>query len=199
MNLFEYIFRKYETDKVTAWGYQDAYEDSFLAIRFDVKLVFEIGVFQGGSLHGFSEYFPNALIIGIDVNEKCYFGHDRIKVEIGDATDKEFIDGLVLKYGEPDIVIDDGSHTSLAIRRSFDLLFNRTKICYVIEDLTTQYQEYWTAGNESFSVMIHHLVDEILMARDMLKSIRIYHSILFLFKKVVADENDSCDSGILQS
>jgi hypothetical protein len=75
-------------------------------------VVLEIGVKHGESLKLWEEYFPNAMIYGIDVREyskECET--DRIKVFIGDQGDGDFLDKVLEEMvGPPNIVIDDGSH-----------------------------------------------------------------------------------------
>lgn len=188
-NKFKEIFEKETSNK--AWDYADAYEDCFKDIRQDVKLVFEIGVYQGASIRGFSEYFPNALIVGIDINPDSYFEGERISIEIGDAANREFLESLVKKYGNPDIVIDDGSHFSSHIRAAYHSLFPYTKICYVIEDYGVQFKEFMNGAYIDDGVsavnIIHKKIDDLLLTKDASNSIRIYHSCSFIFKHSMDD------------
>ena len=186
-NIFYSIFKDCDTDK--AVNYSDAYEDSFFDIREDIKLIFEIGVCRGGSVKGFKKYFPNALIIGIDIDPNAFFEdpEGRITVEIGNASDKAFIEKLLTKYGNPDVVIDDGSHCSSDIKASYKLLYDKTKICYIIEDYGVQYPEfmngaYITDGVSATNILHKHVDDLLYDKDDTVKSIRIYHSICFIFK-----------------
>lgn len=186
MNIFENIFLNYNTDKVRVGGYHEAYEKSFFEIRNEVKLLFEIGVYQGGSLHGFNDYFPNALIVGIDIDPRIKINDKRIITEIGDATNCSFIEGLLHKYGQPDIVIDDGSHFSKDIKNSFSILYPQTKICYVIEDLATQYPAflngYYINDDLSAMTVLNKKIEELLLIKGSCRSINIYHSLAFIFK-----------------
>jgi hypothetical protein len=179
------IFGKYlETNKER--DYHGVYEDAFLSLeKENIKLVFEIGVLGGGSLRGFRDYFQNALIIGIDIIPEFKFEEERIFVEIGNACDKEFIESIITKYGYPDIVIDDGSHYSSDIKKTFNLLYEKTKKCYVIEDYGTQRKDFQNGelindGVPATTIMYKFIDD--LMANNILKSIKIYYSICFFFK-----------------
>jgi len=187
INNFKQIFQKYETDKTEL--YSEAYNDAFENIRNDVSLVFEIGVYKGGGSRGFREYFPNAFILGIDINPTCIFEEKRIKVELGDSTDLDFLNNLIIKYGTPDVVIDDGGHFSNQINIAFDFLFPFTKMCYVIEDLGTQTNEYANGGymhnGISATKIVHSVVEDLLIHKNILDSIKIYHSIAFIFKKYI--------------
>jgi hypothetical protein len=183
MKSFTEIFMKCDTDKAQ---YHDAYEDCFSNTREDVELLFEIGVCRGGSVRGFREYFSNALIVGIDIDPLCYFEEDRIEIEIGDATKKEYIDSLIMKYGRPDIVIDDGSHFSKDIKESFELLYPHVCICYVIEDCGKQYREFrngfYINDGIPATTIIHNKIDELLFNKNICKRIYINHSICMVFK-----------------
>lgn len=185
-NKFSEIFKNCDTDKCE--NYSNAYEDSFSHIRNDINLIFEIGVCRGGSVKGWKEYFPNALIVGIDIDQNTYFEdpEGRIKIEIGSANNKEFINSLLNKYGRPDIVIDDGSHLSSDIKDTYNLLYDATQLCYVIEDYGVQYKEfmdglYINDGIPATNI-IHRHVDHLLLNKESVKSIRIYHSICLIFK-----------------
>jgi hypothetical protein len=186
-NLFRRIFSKYNTDKVDHDLYCPAYDKEFAPIRDKVKLLFEIGVGHGGSIRGFRDYFPNAQIVGIEVNPQRNFGTDRAVVEIGNVAHPSFTIGLVKRYGEPDIVIDDGSHKSKDIKDAFELLYPHTKMCYVIEDFLTQTPtfkngKYINDGVPATSVVLQE-AEKLLLYGNGCKSIKIYHSICFFFKE----------------
>ncbi len=57
--------RKYGTDKVDH-GYCDVYHQAFEKKRQEVTAVMEIGVFFGASIRMWKDYFPNAVIHGVD-------------------------------------------------------------------------------------------------------------------------------------
>lgn len=167
-------------------SYNGVYEDAFCNLYpEDIKLVFEIGVNAGGSSRGFKRYFPNALIVGIEIDPKWKFSEDRIVVEIGSGSDADFVNSLISKYGEPDIVIDDGSHFSTDIKKSFNILYDRTKYCYVIEDYGVQYKSYengyYINDNIPATNIMFDKINELMVSRSM-SSIKIYHSICFFFK-----------------
>ena len=183
VNKFEEIFSKYDTDKV---AYSQAYEECFGNIREDIQLLFEIGVNRGGSVRAWKEYFPNALIVGMDKNGHCYFEENRIKIEIGNACHGHFIGQVMAKYGWPDVVIDDGSHRSKAIKKSFDLLYQYTQTHYIIEDLAMQSPDvqggYFLNGPPTMSVIIQEAEKLLLYRNAWCRSIRVYHSICLFIK-----------------
>jgi len=181
-NLFLDTVIKYDTDKAF---YSSGYNDTFFNVREDIKLLFEIGVNRGGSVRMFREYFPNALIVGLEIDKKCYFtGEDRIVVEIGDATKKEFTEKILAKYGEPDIVIDDGSHLSTDMKNSFELFYPHTKFSYVIEDLAEQVEGSHSVNDGiPATTVIHHEIAKVLSrSENTCKSIRVYPAICFFIK-----------------
>lgn len=113
----------------------------------------EIGVQNGGSIKSWQEYFPKAMIYGLDINDCRRFENKRAKIFIGDQSDSEFLNRMISQIGHKlDIIIDDGGHTMKQQKCSFSLLFPgllKKGGIYVIEDLHTSY-----AGN-SFSKPIH--------------------------------------------
>jgi hypothetical protein len=143
--------------------------------------LFEIGVNRGGSVRAFREYFPNAIIVGLEKDGHCFFEEERIKIIIGDATNQEFIAEVISKFGNPDIVIDDGSHFSKDIKASFDLLFSRTKICYAIEDLLVQTKEFqngfYVNDSEPATIVPIREVEKLLLGKSSCTSIKVYRSI----------------------
>ncbi len=77
------------------------------------KIVFvEIGVYHGGSLEMWRNYFGNqARIIGIDINPEAKKLEKRgFEIFIGSQSSKKFWDAFYEKIGPVDIVLDDGGH-----------------------------------------------------------------------------------------
>ena len=142
MNMQE-AFQNCGTDK-KLHGYLPFYEDAFKDYQNTAKTVLEIGVHEGASLVGWRNYFPNARIIGIEINNSVIKlrNKDRVNIHVGDATNKNFMRDIISKYPKGfDIVIDDGSHHSHDIRRAFAILWPHTNYVYCVEDLATQYSE----------------------------------------------------------
>jgi hypothetical protein len=133
-------------------GYLQHY-DRHLAGRKDQPLrILEIGVQAGGSLEVWAEYFKTAtLIIGCDIDPACgalRYDDPRIKVLIGDINTPETLQSLAALTDTLDVVIDDGSHHSSDIIRSFVQLFPRLSQegTYLIEDLHCSYWESYGGG-----------------------------------------------------
>ena len=147
------IFETHKGKCSDKWSsYLEIYWQLFSPIRDSDSDILEIGIQNGGSLEIWAEFFPNAKnILGLDVHPKCKdlkFSDSRIKVRVGDATEK--IVGTLLSETSPilGVVIDDGSHISRDIIRSFLIFFSQLKPggIYVIEDLHSSYWSGWQGG-----------------------------------------------------
>ena len=122
----------------------DRYLSNIIKDGDPVKIL-EIGVNKGGSLEIWGEYLPKgSVIFGIDINKDCAnlkFNNENIKVFIGSASDKNFVD-KTFKEDYFDIIIDDGSHMCEDVIQSFELFFPKLNKggLYIVEDT---YASYW--------------------------------------------------------
>ena len=114
MNILEELGLKYGTDKGTKHHYLDVYYDLFKDKRNEVRKVLEIGVGEGAGLHMFRDFFPNAIIYGIDNQNDRIFEEVGIKVFKADQSSKdqllEALDEILPGPNDLDLIIDDGSH-----------------------------------------------------------------------------------------
>lgn len=112
----------------------------------------EIGIQNGGSLEIWSKYFSNAsALIGCDVNPDCArlsYDDSRIEVIIGDANDPDVHKRVCQRSPAFDIIIDDGSHMSKDIIKSFALYFPLIVDggVFIAEDLHCSYWEQFEGG-----------------------------------------------------
>lgn len=156
------LARYYGTDKSSQHhGYTHLYQIHFRGRRPAVRSLLEIGVggltswkgFEttagGQSLRMWRDYFPNAEIVGIDINEKHVRGR-RIHFERGDQSDNAFLREVTRKYGPFDVVIDDGSHIGQHIQASFASLWEAVTPggVYVVEDLPVGFHPSYGGGAE---------------------------------------------------
>ena len=158
---------KFGTDKSSLHhDYLSFYERFFEEFRNEKIKVLEIGVFGGASLEVWEAYFPNAVIIGADIDPGVpRFPGSRVIVEILDQSNVEELVNLGVKHGPFDIIIEDGSHQwehqITSLRTLFPFL--RPGGFYVVEDLQTNYgaQETNYRGVSSLSCMdyLKKLVD----------------------------------------
>src|SRR5271156_5408969 len=82
------------TDKSSlGHGYLQYYEEFLRHIRHERFVLVEFGIFGGASLRCWKSYFPNAQIIGIEIDPNCKrHEEERIRIEIGSQDDPEFLD-----------------------------------------------------------------------------------------------------------
>ena len=82
--------------------YFEIYERHFRPY-IDKKIkVLEIGIWQGGSLKMWKEYFGDqAEIVGVDIEPRTKkFEEDRIRIHIGDQSDRNFLQNLIREEGD---------------------------------------------------------------------------------------------------
>lgn len=115
MNLSDIIDNAH-TDKNTVHSYLPTYQELFSKKRENAKNILEIGIFNGGSIKLWHDFFINATIYGLD-NEYCpnaineIRNNDRIKLHtLIDAYDTTFFNSQI-SHQKFDVIIDDGPHT----------------------------------------------------------------------------------------
>lgn len=148
------VFDNHKGRMIDKWlHYFDVYDYHFSPFRNKPVRVLEIGIFQGGSLQMWKEYFGSlAQIVGIDINPQCkQFEEENIHIYIGDQADKVFLRQLVAAEEAFDIIIDDGGHAMNQLRISFDALFPALKPggIYLAEDLHTCYMPEYGGGYQN--------------------------------------------------
>ena len=130
--------------------YFDIYERHFSRFRGMSPVLLEIGVFGGGSLQMWREYFgEGAQIIGLDIDPECKKHQgDSIDIFIGSQDDPKVIQSILKKYPRIDIVLDDGSHMNHHMIRSFELLYEQVhpRGVYMVEDTHTCYWDEYGGG-----------------------------------------------------
>lgn len=129
---------------VDKWSHYPAiYDRHFSKYRgTDLKML-EIGVFKGGSLELWRDYFGStATIFGVDINPECAsFVDAPNQVRIGSQADALFLKSVVAEMGGVEVILDDGSHIASHQYASFRALFPLLKDggLYCIEDIHTSY------------------------------------------------------------
>jgi len=154
MQSLDTIFDRQDTDKgINFHNYTRQYESIFKNFREKPIKYLEIGVAAGGSVKGMREAFKNAeCIVGLDINVTCSVFNDplnKIFIEIGDATDSNFINYITQKYGKFDIILDDGSHLNRDVIKTFELLFPllNDNGLYIVEDTSCFKHSYFLDQN----------------------------------------------------
>jgi hypothetical protein len=105
----------------------------------------EIGIGSGPSLKMWYDYFPNATIHAIDVDNHAAKNNNRVTTYVCDQSDRVAMSKLMQEIGEVDIIIDDGSHVVAHQQISLGYLFQYVKKGgqYWLEDLHTSDREVW--------------------------------------------------------
>jgi hypothetical protein len=147
MNTLSEISKKYPTDKdFTHNYYNSVYEDAFKDMRENVKLLCEIGIggfwkevgwVPGNSLKVWRDYFPNAKVLGLDINLHEITDSERISLEWLDQSKRDLVIEYSRKLENYDVIIDDGSHNVYDQQITLAYFFRSLKSggIYVLEDL----------------------------------------------------------------
>jgi hypothetical protein len=134
---------KHQTDKASnVHDFLRLYHRRLAHLRDSTFVMFEIGVYQGGSVKTWSEYFPRATIVGVDVNNDCRQNQQgNIQIRIGDASNPQFLFDVMKEFGRPLVVLDDGSHRWDHQIQSLGILFPNLipSGIYIVEDLDTSF------------------------------------------------------------
>lgn len=130
--------------------YFEIYDHHFNRYRGKPVNILEIGVFHGGSIKLWKDYFgAQAKIFGVDIDARCkQFEEENVQIFIGDQGDPAFLHQLKGKIPHPDILIDDGGHLMHQQIVTFQELypFVADDGIYLCEDLHTSYWPEWGGG-----------------------------------------------------
>jgi hypothetical protein len=129
-------------------NYLECYEFFMQKYRDDKFTLMEIGTYAGASLRTWRDYFRNADIVGIDINENSRSATGpRISVEIVDASKPENLITLQNKY-QPLIILDDASHRWSHQQIMFETLFPNLPYggIYICEDIHTSFETLASEG-----------------------------------------------------
>jgi len=144
MNILREIGLKYGTDKVQH-GYMEIYWEYFSRLKEKEINILEIGVYGGSSIRTWREFFPNANVIGIDIEDKTSIFHSlggKNRFFLADQGDEKHLDFICETIKREtnsgfDIVIDDGSHFQHDMMASLGNIFPYMNSggVYIIEDM----------------------------------------------------------------
>jgi glycosyltransferase involved in cell wall biosynthesis len=132
--------------------YISEYDRLFYELRDREINLLELGVQNGGSLEIWARYFVKAKkVIGCDIDPKCQsleFNDARITVVIGDANVDETENAILSNAPMYDLIIDDGSHRSSDVIKSFVRYFPHLMHggLFVVEDLHCSYWKEFEGG-----------------------------------------------------
>jgi hypothetical protein len=143
----------FDGDGCKTWKMYRLYERCLSQLRDQPIKILELGVFSGSSLEVWNEYFPNATIVGLDINPVVRDFSSRISFVQGSQDDTKLLKEISEKFAPDgwDVIIDDASHIGYHTKNSFWYLFqNHLKpgALYFIEDWGTGYWEDWSDGKK---------------------------------------------------
>jgi hypothetical protein len=169
MNDLEAYFNNNDGKLIHKWKhYFPIYDRHFQTFRNKEVHILEIGVYQGGSLQMWKNYFGNkAKIYGVDINPECKtLEEDGIKIFIGSQEDKGFLRELKSKIPRVDILIDDGGHTMKQQVCTFEELYDHVSEngIYLCEDTHTSYWKSFGGGyrkHGTYMEYVKKLIDQL--------------------------------------
>jgi hypothetical protein len=172
-NLERYFNKNTAGPGIWKWRhYFDAYEEHFGKFRNTSPVVVEIGVFGGGSLGMWSEYFGDGCRIhGVDINPNCsVYAQNNITVHIGNQEDPDFWASFLKQVPYIDLVIDDGGHSYPQQKTTLECLLPaiRDGGVYLCEDIV--------GVNNQFASYLMAFVDELNRAQFDSDTNQIIHS-----------------------
>jgi hypothetical protein len=166
--LAQYFLRNQGRQLYKWHHYFEIYHRHFQRFRGRSPVVLEIGIFQGGSLQMWHEYFgPGTRLIGMDIEPRCsQFANEATSIVIGDQSDPAFLAEVRRRFPHIDIVIDDGGHRMEQQITSFGELYPHLQPngVYLCEDVHTSYMSSWGGGlrrEGTFIEFTKHLVDAL--------------------------------------
>jgi len=119
------------TDKNTVHSYLDLYQNLLITKKETAKNVLEIGIYHGGSIKLWSDFFTNATVYGLDIMhinnvwEGIKNKENIILHTSSDAYNETFfIDNFLNKNIKCDFMLDDGPH-SLESMKQFIRLYSQ--------------------------------------------------------------------------
>ena len=173
-NPLKQYFAKNEENLINKWlHYFDIYHKYFQEYRGEAVTVVEFGVFHGGSLRMWKDYFgEKARIYGIDIDPRCkQFEESQIEILIGDQQNREFLRTVRERAGSIDILIEDGGHKPKQQIATFEEMFPAVAAggVFLIEDLHTSYWNEYDGGYKRTGTYIEY-------AKNLLDKMHAWHS-----------------------
>lgn len=174
MSTWNDVGLRWQTDKATigpramlGHGYLDHYE----AVLGDRRIasVCEIGVQSGGSLFMWSELFPGARVLGIDIDPDCALINGPFDLCIGDAGHPEAMAAHAQERF--DLIVDDGSHHATETWRNLDVWAPRLADdgVYVIEDVVIGSTSWVQSLDSAVEALLAHGLTPFLVARSQMR------------------------------
>lgn len=170
-------------------NYTDFYSTIFKQRRDSVESLLECGIgttntdvpghmgpqgVPGASLRVWRDYFPNAEVTGIDIDDNVLFSENRIETYCVDQTSADDISQFMSKSktDEFDIIIDDGLHEYHANITLFENIIDHLSKngVYIIEDVThhnlKKYKTYFIDELNTHHAKIVEIENSRISGRD---------------------------------
>lgn len=149
--------------------YFEVYHRNLAGYRGRSPRVLEIGVYRGGGLAMWREYFgAGAVVVGVDIDPAAAAVGGPSPVMVGDQSDPAFLRTVSERFGPFDVVIDDGGHTMAqqvtAAATLFPLL--AAEGAYIVEDTHTSYWPEYRDQEETFIGWVRGLIDALHANHD---------------------------------
>lgn len=150
-------------------NYTPFYDKAFGDFRSKPINFLEIGVWHGDSTRMWREYFENAMIYGIDIDDMSQYNEERIKTFICNQGNASELNKLLDVLPKLDIVVSDGGHQSSDDIVSFQTIFPRLKSggLYCIEDLLCSYVSKFNSGGGILDRLLKPMIDSVNMGGKM--------------------------------
>jgi hypothetical protein len=186
------------TDKAPGQhGYTRHYAHHLRWRRKSVRCVLEVGIGDGvdpeaggNSLRMWRNYFPHAVIYGVDLYEKR-LGHEARLIALrADQSDPDALRRAITGCPPFDLVVDDGSHVGLHIISAFEVLFPRVTPggYYAIEDVETAYQPAYGGGPagapDTATALTKALIDDVNVGPRPVAAVHAYPGLILIEKAV---------------
>ena len=143
-----------DTDKVNYHSYEIIYGKLF-EYPEEVSDILEVGIHLGASLRGWTNFFKNANVIGLDNNRDRFITEDRITSMYVDQMDRNSFDLLKELLGDKrfQFIVDDGCHEVNATISTFYDLIPLLKLdgWYIVEDIRKVDVPRWEEVQSSLS------------------------------------------------
>lgn len=196
-----YLKSPYKSVKHTT--YFAIYDELFCRYRNKDITFVEIGVFGGGSLFMWREFFgPKARIIGIDLNPNAKKWEEHgFEIFIGSQSDENFWQKFIQEIGKVDVILDDGGHTYEQQIVTTEMLLPMIKDggMLVVEDTHTSYMNGFGSQQHSFINYTKNMMDKINHRFGSLNSLKMDNRVWSIqsFESIVAFHINHQESNLL--
>ena len=160
-----YRASKYSSTKHST--YFEVYDRLFGQYRGKEITFVEVGIFKGGSLFMWRDFFgPQARIIGLDLNPEAKKWEEHgFEIHIGSQSDPAFWEDFKKQVGPIDVLLDDGGHTFEQQIVTTEMMLDAIKDggMLVVEDTHTSYIKGFGEFPQSFMQYVKRLTDRVNM------------------------------------